>query len=67
MTMRAFSDDFLDRYLETAGHAVTTSVGAYQVEPRDPLFSGSKEAISPFWVCLYCRCSTSYAERASVG
>jgi septum formation protein len=32
LTMRAFSDDFLDQYLETAGHAVTASVGAYQVE-----------------------------------
>ena len=32
LTMRAFSDAFLDRYLEAAGHAVTASVGAYQVE-----------------------------------
>jgi septum formation protein len=32
LTMRAFSDGFLDRYLDTAGHAVTASVGAYQVE-----------------------------------
>ena len=32
LTMRAFSDAFLNRYLETAGHAVTASVGAYQVE-----------------------------------
>jgi septum formation protein len=34
LTMRAFSDGFLDRYLDTAGHAVTASVGAYQVEGR---------------------------------
>jgi septum formation protein len=32
LTMRAFSDDFLDRYLDAAGDAVTASVGAYQVE-----------------------------------
>jgi septum formation protein len=32
LTMRGFSDEFLDRYLETAGEAVTTSVGAYQLE-----------------------------------
>jgi septum formation protein len=30
--MRAFSDDFLDAYLDAAGGAVTASVGAYQVE-----------------------------------
>jgi nucleoside triphosphate pyrophosphatase len=32
LTMRAFSDDFLEGYLDTAGAAVTASVGAYQVE-----------------------------------
>jgi septum formation protein len=32
LTMRAFSDDFLDAYLDAAGDAVTASVGAYQVE-----------------------------------
>jgi septum formation protein len=32
LTMRAFSDAFLDAYLAAAGEAVTTSVGAYQVE-----------------------------------
>jgi septum formation protein len=32
LTMRNFSDDFLDSYLAVAGLAVTTSVGAYQVE-----------------------------------
>jgi septum formation protein len=32
LTMRAFSDGFLDRYLETAGTAATASVGAYQIE-----------------------------------
>jgi nucleoside triphosphate pyrophosphatase len=32
LTMRGFSDDFLDAYLATAGMVVTTSVGAYQVE-----------------------------------
>ena len=32
LTMRAFSDEFLDRYLDVAGAAVTASVGAYQLE-----------------------------------
>ena len=32
MTMRAFSDAFLDSYLDAAGSAVTASVGAYQLE-----------------------------------
>ena len=32
LTMRAFSDDVLDRYLAAAGAAVTASVGGYQLE-----------------------------------
>jgi septum formation protein len=32
LTMRAFSDAFLEIYLDTAGAAVTASVGAYQLE-----------------------------------
>ena len=32
MTMRAFSESFVDAYLTAAGAAVTASVGAYQVE-----------------------------------
>jgi septum formation protein len=32
LTMRAFSDEFLESYLETMGLAVTTSVGGYQLE-----------------------------------
>jgi septum formation protein len=32
LTMRTFSDEFLESYLEAAGDAVTASVGAYQVE-----------------------------------
>jgi septum formation protein len=32
LTMRAFSDDFLDRYLDTVGDAVLASVGGYQLE-----------------------------------
>lgn len=32
MTMRDFSDEFLDRYLEKAGEGVIHSVGAYQLE-----------------------------------
>jgi septum formation protein len=32
LTMRAFSDRFLEDYLDAAGTAVTTSVGGYQLE-----------------------------------
>ncbi len=32
LTMRAFSDSFLDEYLESAGERVLASVGAYQLE-----------------------------------
>src|ERR1051325_4892497 len=32
LTMRAFSEDFLDGYLDGTGEAVTASVGAYQLE-----------------------------------
>jgi septum formation protein len=32
MTMRSLSPDAIDSYLDAAGEAVTTSVGAYQVE-----------------------------------
>ncbi len=32
LTMRAFSDRFLDRYLARAGEAILTSVGGYQLE-----------------------------------
>jgi nucleoside triphosphate pyrophosphatase len=32
LTMRAFSDEFLDRYLDTVGDAALTSVGGYQLE-----------------------------------
>jgi septum formation protein len=32
LTMRAFSDRFLDDYLDAVGDAATTSVGAYQLE-----------------------------------
>ncbi|MFV0295454.1 MAG: Maf family protein [Hyphomicrobiaceae bacterium] len=32
LSVRAFSDDFLDWYLDTAGSAICQSVGAYQLE-----------------------------------
>jgi septum formation protein len=32
LTMRSFSDDFLERYLDTVGEAATASVGGYQLE-----------------------------------
>jgi len=32
LTMRAFSDAFLDRYLDVVGNAATASVGGYQLE-----------------------------------
>ena len=34
LTMRAFSDTFLDAYVAATGKALTASVGAYQVEGR---------------------------------
>lgn len=40
LTMRAFSDDALDAYLDRVGDVVTTSVGAYQIEgPAIQLFA----------------------------
>ena len=32
LTMRAFTDEFLDAYLDAMGPAVTASVGGYQLE-----------------------------------
>ena len=32
LTMRPFSEDFLEAYLDAVGDAATTSVGAYQIE-----------------------------------
>jgi len=32
LTMRAFSDEFLERYLDVAADAITASVGGYQLE-----------------------------------
>jgi septum formation protein len=32
LTMRAFSDGFLDGYLDAVGEAATASVGGYQLE-----------------------------------
>lgn len=32
LTCRSFSSDFINRYMEAAGDAVLTSVGAYQIE-----------------------------------
>jgi len=34
LTMRAFSDDFLNSYLGTVGHDCTSSVGGYKIEGR---------------------------------
>jgi septum formation protein len=34
LTMRAFSDDFLDRYLAEDGAGLTRTVGAYEIEGR---------------------------------
>lgn len=32
LTMRHFSDDFIEKYIETVGTGILTSVGAYQLE-----------------------------------
>lgn len=34
LTMRAFSDDFLERYIDAVGADCTTSVGGYKIEGR---------------------------------
>ena len=37
LTMRAFSDDFLDRYLDAAGDAVTRASAPIRSKPRNPI------------------------------
>lgn len=50
MTMRAFSEEFLDDYLETEGEALLSSVGGYYYEGRGAqLFS---EAVGDFFSIL---------------
>ena len=47
LTMRPFSDEFLDTYLSQAGDAVLTSVGAYQLEAEGLLLFDSVEGDHP--------------------
>ena len=55
--MRAFSDDFLDAYLD-AGDAVTASVGAYQLEGLGiHLFERIEGDYFTISACRCCRCS----------
>ena len=57
LTMRAFSDGFLDDYLDAAGAAVTASVGGYQLERAASSCSSASRAItSSFSDCRCCRC-----------
>ena len=58
LTMRDFSDRFLDDYLDMAGDAALASVGAYQLEGVGIHCSSASTAIiSPFSACRCCRCS----------
>ena len=63
MTMRAFSPEFVGRYLSLAGAAVLTSVGAYQLEGPGARNSSSAltAIISPCSGFLCCHCSQSCA------
>lgn len=60
MTMREMTEGELSAYLDVAGDAVTTSVGAYQLEGWASICSSASRAIiSPFSVCRCCRCLRS--------
>ena len=65
--MRAFSDDFLEAYLDQAGDAVLQSVGAYQLEGLGAqLFARVDAAItSPSSGCRCCRCSAFLREHGT--
>ena len=45
LTMRAFSDEFLEAYLDAMGTAVTASVGGYQLESSASSCSSASRAI----------------------
>ena len=52
LTMRRFSEEFLDAYIAAEGEALLGSVGAYRLEGRGvQLFSGSAATISRYWAC----------------
>ena len=55
LTMRAFSDQFLELYLDAAGDAATASVGAYQIEGLGiQLFERDRRRL--FYRSSACRC-----------
>ena len=57
LTMRDFSDAYLDAYLSRTWPAISTSVGGYQIEVRrhPPFRSPSKATTSPSSACRFCR------------
>ena len=66
LTMRPFTEAFVDAYLARAGEAVCASVGAYQLEGLGAhLFSRSKATTSPSSACRCCRCCPSWRSTAS--
>ncbi len=57
LTMRVFSEEYLDRYLDDVGNAAMVSVGGYQLEgAARNCSSASKAIISPCLACRCCRC-----------
>ena len=67
LTMRQFSDAFLDDYLAAEGEALLGSVGAYRLEGRGCSCSrGSKAIISRFSACRCSNCSSFCASRGCV-
>ena len=59
LTMRAFSERFLDDYLDLAGDAALQASAAIRSKaPVSTCSSASKATISPSSACRCCRCST---------
>jgi septum formation protein len=66
LTMRAFSDEFLDAYLAAEGEAILASVGAYRLERWASTCSARwRASTAPSSGCRCCRCSASCAATAS--
>jgi septum formation protein len=65
LTMRSFSEAFIDSYLTRMGGEATRSVGTYKLEGEGiQLFERIEGDISPSWGCRSCRSSPSCASRA---
>ena len=65
LTMRDFSERFLDAYLAAEGEAVLSSVGAYRLEGLGvQLFAAVRGEHAPSSACRCCRCWASCAATA---